>query len=364
MEGSGSPENLGHTQHKETPRQGESLGRKTVEVNGREWSYLEYGNPKGIPILMLHGWQASPVGDIPLLRAFTGDNPNSYGFRMLSEKKPKSAQALARNIQALKGKYRVIDPWQPGTQLTKPLKEISYDAMADEVVAFQRALGIDSSIVFGSSGGGRIGIKLAARYPEAVKTLVLQGTPTRKEDLEKVRYRATRAFTWGPIPYILYNLHLAYPAFWLSGKLSREFKMSDKDSQKAMNQAFRTGDHKTSIKLLREMSKNIEGDIKKVQCPVIVVDGVDGQLVPFAKEKAAAEKFPTRVLTYKGEVIRTKGVKGILLAVREAFGIQGHTIVNTSPEVLAVLVDKMSNKLLELTRANENNSSIASAAPR
>ena len=354
MEGLTSPGNLGHAQHKETSRQGESLGRKTVEVNGREWSYFEYGNPKGIPILMLHGWQASPIGDIPLLRAFTGDIPKSYGFRMLSEKKPASAQALARNIQALKGKYRVIDPWQPGTQLTKPLDNISYDAMADEVAAFQKALGVESSIVFGSSGGGIIGTKLASRYPGAVKTLVLQGTPTRKEDLEKVRYKATRVLTWGPIPYILFNLHLAYPAFWLSGKLSREFKMSDKDSQKAMNQGFRTGDHKTAIKLLREMSKNIEGDIKKVECPVIVVDGVNGQLVPFAKEKAAAEKFPTKILTYKGEVTRTKGVKGVLLAIREAFGIQGHTVVNTSPEVLAVLTDKMSKKLLELTRTNEN----------
>ncbi|OGH20595.1 MAG: hypothetical protein A3D74_02100 [Candidatus Levybacteria bacterium RIFCSPHIGHO2_02_FULL_37_13] len=353
MEGRRSAEHM--TSHKEAPRQGESLGRKTVEVNGRVWSYLEYGNPKGIPILMLHGWQASPAGDIPLLRAFAGDNPKSHGFRILSEKKPESAKALAHNLEALKGKYRIIDPWQPGTELTKPLDNISYDAMADEVAAFQKALGIDSSIVFGSSGGGIIGTKLAARYPETVNMLVLQGTPTRKEDLQKERYKVIRALTKGPIPYILYSLHLAYPAFWLSGKLSREFRMSDKDSQKAMNQAFRTGDHKTSIELLREMSKNIEGDIKKVECPVIVVDGVDGQLVPFAKQKEAAGKFPTKVLAYKKEYAKPKGVKGVLLAVTEAFGKQGHTVVNISPEVLAVLIDKMSSKLLELTRPNESN---------
>jgi hypothetical protein len=173
--------------------------------------------------------------------------------------------------------------------------------------------------------------------------------------MRKEMYKVTRALTWGPVPYILYNLHLAYPAFWLSGKLSTVFRWSDKYSQKAMNQAFKTGDPKTATELLREMSKNIEGDIKKVQCPVIVVDGVNGQLVPFAKEKAAAEKFPTKVLTYKGEVTRTKKVKGILLAIREAFGKQGHTVVNTSPEILAVLTDKMSNKLLELTEPNENN---------
>ena len=354
MEGSGSPENLSHTQHKEAPRQGESLGRKTVEVNGKEWSYLEWGNPKGIPILMLHGWQASPIGDIPLLRAFTGDNPKSYGFRMLSEKKPESAKALARNVEALKGKYRVIDPWQPGTQFTKPLDNISYDAMADEVVAFQEAVGMESAIVFGFSAGGTIGTKLAARHPEAVKALVIQGTPTKKGDLDEETRKILEKFTFGPVPYILYALGIVQKKFKEHAKASEEFSWSDKESQEAILEAFRTGDRKTAIKLSREMiKKSIETDIERVQCPVIVVDGINGQLVPFVKEKDVAKKFPTQVLTYAGEVIRTKEVNGIILAVTEAFGKQGHNVVNTAPEILAALTDKMVSKLEELSRPNE-----------
>ncbi|MBI2049605.1 alpha/beta hydrolase [Candidatus Roizmanbacteria bacterium] len=298
---------------------------------------------------------ASPEGDIPLLHAFAGDNPKSYGFRMFSEKKPASAQALTRNIEALRGKYRIIDPYQPGTSGTKPLGNISYNTMADEVAAFQKAVGMESSIVFGSSAGGILGIKLAARHPETVKTLVLQGTPTKKEDLQKGPYYLSKALTFGPIPYILFSLHLAYPIFTIQAKTSKEFGWSSKESQKAMLEAFRTGDGKTATKLLREITgKNIEEDIAKVGCPVIVVDGVNGQLVPFIKEKEAAGKFPTQVLTYVGEVVRTRKVKGVLLAVSEAFGKQGHTVVNTSPEVLAVLTDKMSSKLVELTHANEN----------
>jgi hypothetical protein len=102
-----------------------------------------------------------------------------------------------------------------------------------------------------------------------------------------------------------------------------------------------------------------------MQCPVIVVDGVNGQLVPFAKQKEAAKKFPTSVLTYKDKedkVKRKKDVKGVLLAVREAFGKQGHTVVNTSPEVLAVLIDRMSSKLLQLTGKNKNNNPIPEPA--
>ena len=122
-----------------------------------------------------------------------------------------------------------------------------------------------------------------------------------------------------------------------------------------MLEAFRSGDGKTATKLLREIiGKNIEDDIAKVQCPVIVIDGINGQLVPFIREKEIAGKFPSRVLTYEGEITKTKEIRGILLAVTEAFGKQGHTVVNTSPEILAVLTDKMSSKLLELSGVNES----------
>lgn len=361
VEGSVGLENLGQAPRKEIPKQGESLGRKTVEVNGREWSYLEYGNPNGIPILMLHGWQASPIGDIPLLRAFTGDNPKSYGFRMLSEKKPKSAQALARNIEALKGKYRVIDPWQPGTQFTKPLDNISYDAMADEVADFQRALGMEGAVIFCASAGGRIGIKLA-QHPELVKMLVLQGIPTKPEDVRKEIREILKRMTFGPVPYILYAFDIPYKKYRAEAMKSEEFGWSDKDSQDAILEAFKSADHKTTIKLGREIvGKNIEGDIKKVGCPVIVVDGVNGQLISFVSSKEAARKFHRYIAPDAERATRTD--EGVLLAVTEAFGKQGHGVVNTSPEVLAVLTDKMSKKLLELTRTNENNNPTPSPEP-
>lgn len=223
MEQSVSPENIVPIPPKE---QTELKGgiRKSVEVNGREWAYLEYGNldSKDV-ILMLHGWMASPKGDIPLLRAFAGNVPESYGFKTLSEKKPTSAQALARNVEALKRKYHVVDPFQPGTSETKPLKKISYDAMADEVAAFQEALGIKDSIVFGSSAGGIIGIKLAAHHPESVKVLVIQGAPTKKEDLDQETRKKLEKYTFGPVPYILYALGIAQKKFKEHAEASEEF---------------------------------------------------------------------------------------------------------------------------------------------
>lgn len=240
----------------------------------------------------------------------------------------------------------MIDPWQPGTQLTKPLDNISYDAMADEVAAFQRAVGVESSVVFGSSAGGIIGIKLAARHPEAVKVLVIQGTPTKKGDLDEEARKKLGRFTFGPVPYILYTLGIAQKIFKEHAEGSEEFSWSDKESQEAILEGFRTGDPKTAIKLGREMiSRDIEKDIKNVQCPVIIVDGVNGQLVPFVKEREVVGEFHRYIPPASERATRTD--EGVLLQVTEAFGKQGHGVVNTAPEVLAVLVDKMSTRLLK-----------------
>lgn len=60
--------------------------RKSVEVNGRKWSYLEYGNPNGVPLLNIHGWLGSSAeGQDHLSRAFIGEPQNSKGFKEVSE---------------------------------------------------------------------------------------------------------------------------------------------------------------------------------------------------------------------------------------------------------------------------------------
>jgi len=67
----------------------------------------------------------------------------------------------------------------------------------------------------------------------------------------------------------------------------------------------------------------------------------------------------------EGKIPNSKGLRALsALAVTEAFGEQGHSVVNTAPEILAVLVDKMSDKLLGLTRANENNDPTPKVEPR
>src|SRR6516225_12587 len=61
-------------------------------------------------------------------------------------------------------------------QSEKPAGTYSTELFADDVAAFMQAVGVDRAHVFGLSLGAAVGMWLAARHPERVKTLSLHSS--------------------------------------------------------------------------------------------------------------------------------------------------------------------------------------------
>ena len=57
-------------------------------------------------------------------------------------------------------------------------EELSLDVQADDAAALIRALGGGPAHVFGTSGGAQIGLNLAVRHPDLVRTMVAHEPPT------------------------------------------------------------------------------------------------------------------------------------------------------------------------------------------
>jgi pimeloyl-ACP methyl ester carboxylesterase len=57
-------------------------------------------------------------------------------------------------------------------------EELELDVQADDAARLIEALGTGPAYVFGTSGGAQIGLNLAARYPELVRTLVAHEPPS------------------------------------------------------------------------------------------------------------------------------------------------------------------------------------------
>src|SRR6516164_3637593 len=68
-----------------------------------------------------------------------------------------------------------VDPRGAGLS-SKPEGEYTTELLADDIAAFMQAAGVGRAHIFGLSLGGAIGLWLAAKYPEQVKSLSLHST--------------------------------------------------------------------------------------------------------------------------------------------------------------------------------------------
>jgi pimeloyl-ACP methyl ester carboxylesterase len=114
-----------------------------VDANGVHTYYEEHGS--GDPLLLLHGGLADASG-------------------------------FALQTPAFAERYRVIVPDRRGHGQTPDVEgPISYDLMADDTIAFMDAAGTGPGHLVGWSDGGDVGLIIAIKRPDLVRTLVLMG---------------------------------------------------------------------------------------------------------------------------------------------------------------------------------------------
>jgi putative NADH-flavin reductase/pimeloyl-ACP methyl ester carboxylesterase len=137
---------------------------KTVEVEGLEIFYREVEAPAGAPtLLLLHGF---PSG--------------SHQFRRL--------------MDALGGRFRLIAPDYPGfghsdappSSSAGGSFEYSFDALADVIEGFCRALGLDRFAMYVFDFGAPVGFRLAMRHPDWIAGLVVQNGNAYEAGLSEV----------------------------------------------------------------------------------------------------------------------------------------------------------------------------------
>ena len=120
--------------------------KKQVRLpNGVRLNYVEAGNPKGAPLLLLHGYT---------------DSSRSWSL----------------TIPHL-GEYRIIIPDQRGHGGSDaPACCYSLTQFADDARHVLDALGIERAAVAGHSLGSMVAISLAADHPERVSSIILIGS--------------------------------------------------------------------------------------------------------------------------------------------------------------------------------------------
>lgn len=125
----------------------------TISVNGTTLNYLDDG-PRDAPALVF--------------------SPSMFF----------DVRMFAAQAAALGDRYRVVryDHRGQGDSARHPRDELDHDTLTEDVAALIEALGIAPVTFVGNSMGGFVGLRLAARRPELVRSLVVMGTSADVEE--------------------------------------------------------------------------------------------------------------------------------------------------------------------------------------
>ncbi|GEM_PF-7086336 len=322
--------------------------RKTVEVNGKRWGYFETGNPNAeFSMLNISGFAAgSGEGNERLSQALAGHIEGSRGMQTLRQDLPKGAEKIEEIVKGLKGKYHTITPQIPGGGSSEALDNPTLDNLADELAEFIKATGLKRPILFGSSMGGVLAIKLAARHPEMVRALALQGVMTQPDDMRKQDYIPAQIITSTPIRQIIEKTP---GAFWAMKKLLKlgtrgqvDFKLADEQGKEQMLRDNDKAEAHTSLLALRGIGKDLEGEISRIDQPVVLLDGENSVVVSIDKTKRIAGRFHPEISDeVPRENLRKKIAerKVLFYKIGGVTGEHAHSVLNTFPEGMAVMIN-------------------------
>jgi pimeloyl-ACP methyl ester carboxylesterase len=236
---------------------------KVGNVNSRYWSAGE----KGSTVILLHG-----VGC--------------------------SVEFWERNIAALAREHRVFAVDIVGFGRTdKPEVVYTFQLMADFVLDFMNAMGIDKASLVGNSMGGGISMTVAAQAPERVKKIVL----VDPVGLGRGQSPMMRLMTLPVIGNVLTKPGRQGVVRQMQLCLYDPSQASDDFIDRVAAIGTLPGNQRSFLSLLRETSnivgvkKGLVADfsarLKKIKAPILVIWGRQDRILPVSEGEAAVERM-------------------------------------------------------------------------
>jgi len=219
----------------------------------------------------------------------------------------------APQMQALTARWPVVlyDHRGTGRSVRElPSGPYSVSAMGDDIVKVMDALGLERAHVVGHAAGGNAGLALALDHPGRIDRLVVVNGWSRPDPHIKRCFDTRLALlnNTGIAAYVHAQPLFLYPADWLSANNARLeaeevhhiHGFPDPDVMRARIQAL--------------LDFDIDADLERITCPVLVSASADDMLVPLACSRRLAERLPAAVLD-----IAPWGGHGFTVTAPEAF---------------------------------------------
>jgi len=206
------------------------MTNKQIIVNNLLVSYFRNENAGEKCLLFLHGWRSN----------------KEIWLRVINQLKEKS--------------YAIDFPGFGGSQMPKGAMTVG--DYADAVKEFIEKLDLKNVIVVGHSFGGRVGIKLAAKYPNLISGLVLvdsAGFPMKKfkKDLMAAAAKIARP---------IFKPNFMQP---IRKKIYEKIGAEDYIATPELQKTF-----------VNVVNEDLTEDLKRISCPTLIITGENDQDTP------------------------------------------------------------------------------------
>ena len=171
------------------------------------------------------------------------------------------------------------------------------EQMADDAVAFIKAMGLQQVDLLGFSMGGMVAQEIALKEPQLVRKMVLAGTgPAGGEGISSVAwvtfYDMLRGFLTGQDAKQFLFFTRA-PTGIAAGK---DFLQRLKERTDGRDKDITVSAFMAQLKALRAWGHKTPADLSVIKQPVLVVNGDDDRMVPTLNSHDLARRLPNSQL--------------------------------------------------------------------
>ncbi len=230
-----------------------------------------------------------------------------------------NSRMFERQIADFRGRFRVIayDHRGQGRSAEDPERSISIETVTTDALALLDQLGVQQAHFAGLSMGGFVGMRLAARHPERIASLVLLETAAGPESPAFIpRYTwMNRVARWvGLWPVADQVMPILFGRSFLADPLRAD--------EKARWRAELVGNRRTIWRAVTGVIERagIEDELANIRCPTTVIVGEEDVATPLKRAEAI--------------------VAGVAGAVLERLAHAGHSSTIEAPDAVIAAMER------------------------
>jgi pimeloyl-ACP methyl ester carboxylesterase len=240
---------------------------RSVDVAGAKFAYRQLGPATGVPLIMLNHWGA-----------------------VLDNFDPRIVDGIAATRPVIALNYRGIGASSGKTALTVA-------EMAEDAIAFIRALGFEEVDLLGFSLGGFVAQDIVLKEPDLIRKVILTGTgPAGGEGIEKVGAVSWPLIVKGMLTFRDPKFYLFFTSTANGRRAAKDFLKRLKERKADRDKPITVGAFLRQLKAIKAWGTQAQQDLGAIRKPALVANGDQDKMVPSGNSIDLARRLPNAEL--------------------------------------------------------------------